>query len=244
MSKSTITKISGRSKKYSKNAAVIKKLLETSPTGLTLEEAVKTLISLDQPNFKEGPSVELHVNLNIDSTKSDQLVRNSAVLPHGTGKNVVVAAFVTPDKEKEAKEAGAEIVGGDELIEIIKNNQKVNFDKAVAVPEMMKKLPGIARILGVAGVMPNPKTGTVGDSIGDIIKTIKAGKVDYKNDKGGNLHIVFGKINSKFTEQKLVENLKVAIESVQKSKPDVIKKKFILSLSISTSTSPSIKINF
>jgi large subunit ribosomal protein L1 len=103
-------------------------------------------------------------------------------------------------------------------------------------------LPSIARILGVAGVMPNPKTGTVGENIAEIIKTIKAGKIDYKNDKTGNVHLVFGKINSKFDEQKLIQNLNTAIESIQKSKPEVIKKKCIKSLSISTSNSPSIKI--
>jgi|694.fasta_scaffold02661_47 large subunit ribosomal protein L1 len=242
MSKQFIKKISGRSKKYSQNFLTIKSVTDSKPEGLTVEEAVKLILSLDKPNFKEGPSAELHASLNIDSTKSDQLVRSSAILPHGTGKTIRVAAFVTPDKEKEAKDAGADIIGGEELVEKIKQDQKINFDKAVAVPEMMKKLPSIARILGVAGVMPNPKTGTVGENIAEIIKTIKAGKIDYKNDKTGNVHLVFGKINSKFDEQKLIQNLNTAIESIQKSKPEVIKKKFIKSLSISTSNSPSIKI--
>ena len=241
MSKTTINKIPGRSKKYSQNFLKIKQALESNSEGLTVEEAVKLLISLDQSNYKNGASAELHVKLNIDPTKSDQLVRGSGVLPHGTGKTVRVAAFVTADKEKEAKDAGADIVGGEDLVQKIKQDQKIDFDKAVAVPDMMKKLPPIARILGVAGVMPNPKTGTVGLNLGEIIKTIKAGKIDFKNDKTGNVHVVFGKVNSKFDEKMLVENLNTAIDAIKKSKPEVVKK-FVLGMNISTSTSPNIKI--
>jgi len=244
MSKNTkLTKLPGRSKKYSANIQKINAATDNNKKLLDLEEAVKLLMDLDQPNFKDGASTEIHFKLNIEPTKSDQVVRSSVVLPHGTGKKIVVAAFVTPEMEKEALASGADIVGGEDLIEKIKKDEKVTFDKAIAQPEMMKKLPAIARILGVAGVMPNPKTGTVGDNISEMVKTFKAGRVDYKNDKTGNLHFVFGKINKEFSQEKLVENAKAAIDSVQKSKPEAVKKRYINSIHICSTNSPSIKIS-
>jgi large subunit ribosomal protein L1 len=230
-----------RSKKYRSNLQKIKEALGQKE-GLTPEEALDVLLSLDKPNFKEGPMVELHVKLNINPTKSDQLIRSSVTLPHGTGKKVVVAAFVNPENVEKAKKAGADIAGSEDLIEEIKKTQNINFDKAVAEPDMMKKLPAIARTLGTAGVMPNPKTGTVGEDLEGMIGKIKAGKVDFKNDKTANLHIVCGKINDKFDKQKLLENVQAAIEAVEKSKPEAIKKKFILSMYLASTQSPSIKI--
>lgn len=238
-----LTKLPGRSKKYSDNAKKINLATKNNTVLLDLETGIKLLMDLDQPKFKEGPSVELHFKLSIEPTKSDQIVRNSVNLPHGTGRKVIVAAFVSPEKEKEAKEAGADIVGGDELIEQIKKDEKINFDKAIAEPQMMKKLPAIARILGVAGVMPNPKTGTVGDNIAEMVKTFKAGRVDYKNDKSANLHVVFGKINKEFTIEKLLENANSVLESVQKSKPEAVKKRYIKTIHICTTNSPSIRIS-
>jgi large subunit ribosomal protein L1 len=244
MSKNTkLTKLPGRSKKYSENAKKILAATKNNTLLLDLETGIKLLLDLDQPKFKQGPTLELHFKLNIDPTKSDQIVRNSVNLPHGTGNKVILAAFVTPEKEKEALASGADIVGGDELIEQIKKDEKINFDKAIAQPEMMKKLPAIARILGVAGVMPNPKTGTVGDNIAELIKTFKAGRVDYKNDKSGNLHIIFGKINKEFNLEKLLENANSALDSVQKSKPEAVKKRYISSIHICSTNSPSIKIS-
>ncbi|NJK71002.1 MAG: 50S ribosomal protein L1 [Thermales bacterium] len=211
-------------------------------TFLPVEEAVELLQSLDHPQFKDGVSVELHFRLNINPLKSDQLVRSSLILPHGTGKTLKIAAFVTSDKEAEAKKAGADIIGGDDLIAKIKKSEKIDFDVAVAEPAMMTKLPVIARLLGVAGVMPNPKNGTVGDDITKMIDLIKQGKVDFKNDKSSNIHLLVGKINKEFDSKKLVENINTAIEAVEKSKPEGVKKKYILTIHLASTMSPSIRL--
>jgi large subunit ribosomal protein L1 len=233
----------GRSKKYLSNLAKVQELQTRLGSSLPeVKEAVQLLFDLDQPKFENGASVELHVKLNINPTKSDQLVRSSVVLPHGTGKKIRIAAFVNPEKEAEAKKAGADVVGSDELIDQIKNSGKVDFDIAIAQPEMMKKLPVIARLLGTAGVMPNPKTGTVGDDIQTMIKLIRSGKVDFRNDKSGNIHIPCGKINRDFNVDTITENVLAALEAVEKAKPEAIKKKFVLSAHLSSTHSPSIKI--
>ncbi len=236
-----ITKIVGRSKKYSQNKAIVEKA--TKGAGISIQEAVGLLSTLDHAKFKEGVSVELHVKLNINPTKSDQFVRGSVVLPHGTGKKITIAAFVSEGSVDAAKKAGADIVGSEELIQELKDSGKINFDIAVAETSMMTKLPAIARLLGTAGVMPNPKTGTVGDNISDMIELIKKGKVDFKNDKSGNIHILAGKISDKFTQEQLIENITAAFDAVEKAKPDAVKKKFVTSAHIACSMSPSIKLN-
>lgn len=208
----------------------------------TVEEAVQILMNMQQPKFKNGPTVELRMNLEIDSTKSDQLIRVSTTLPHGTGKQVRIAAFVNPENEKIAKEAGADVIGNDTLIEELKASGKINFDVAVAEPDMMKKLAPLARLLGTAGVMPSPKNQTVGTDIAGMIKMLKAGKIDIKNDKGGNVHIVVGKINDAFSVEKLVENIKAAIEVIEKAKPEAVKKKLVNGAYIKSTMSPGIRI--
>jgi large subunit ribosomal protein L1 len=238
--KSNNTKIIGKSKKYSNNFALAQKATEGK--AVSVEKAIEILNTFEKTSFKEGPSVELHFKLNINPTKSDQLIRSSVVLPNGTGKSIKIVAFVNPENEAAAKKLGVYKVGGEELINEIKESGKVDFDIAIAQPDMMKKLPVIARILGTAGVMPNPKTGTVGDNIEEMINTILAGKVDYKNDKSGNVHFMVGKLNDKFNAEKLVANINAAMESIEKAKPDVIKKKYILSAHINSTMSPSIRI--
>jgi large subunit ribosomal protein L1 len=237
-----ITKLPGRSKKYSANFIKIQEATKDKPQGLPLKEAVDLLLSLETSNYKDGSTVELHAKLNINPTKSDQTVRSSVSLPNGTGKKVLVAAFVSSDKEEEAKKAGADFVGGETLVEEIKKAGSINFDKAVASPSMMKNLAPIARILGVAGVMPNPKNGTMGENLEEMVKSIKAGKVDFKNDKSGNLHLICGKVNKSFDSAKLVENIESAMEAIKKAKPEAVKKKYILTVHLSASTSPSIKV--
>jgi large subunit ribosomal protein L1 len=237
----TITKIAGKSKKYSANQAIVTS--STNNSVVDVETAVATLLKLEQPKFKNGTSIELHVKLNINPTKSDQLIRSSVNLPHGSGKELKVVAFVNENNiDKITKLGTCYKVGSDQLIEEIKSSGKVDFDIAIAEPEMMKKLPSIARILGVAGVMPNSKTGTVSDDVEGMLKTILAGKVDFKNDKSGNVHIMCGKINSKFDQPKLVANINAALDAVEKAKPDVIKKKYILSAYLTSTMSPSVKI--
>ncbi len=233
--------IMSKSKRYQANLTKIREVVKEGEVA-TVDQAVEVLMNLDLPKFKEGSTVELHLNLNINPTKSDQLVRSSFVLPHGTGKKIKIAAFVTADKVDEAKKAGATLVGGEDLVDEIKKTEKVTFDIAVAEPAMMKKLPAIARILGVAGVMPNPKTGTVGDNIAELIEPLIKGKINFKNDKTSNIHLICGKINKEFTKEQLVENINAAIDAVGKSKPDAVKKKFIASAHITTSMSPSIRV--
>jgi large subunit ribosomal protein L1 len=238
-----IIKLNNRSRKYSANFALIQDAIKSNKTEVfSVESAVKTILSLEQPAFKDGSSLEIHFKLNINPTKSDQLVRNSVVLPNGTGKKVIVAAFVNPENADAAKRAGADIVGAEDLIEEIKQSGKVNFDKAIAEPDMMKKLPAIARILGTAGVMPNPKLGTVGTNIEEMIKIIKAGKVDFRNDKTGNVHFLIGKINKSFSEEQLIANVKSAIDAIEKCKPEVIKKKYIQSIHLASTMSPSLRV--
>ena len=229
------------SRKYATNLLKIKEVIAGNDK-IDLKTAVETLFTLEQPKFKEGAMVELHVKLNINPAKTDQNVRSSVTLPNGIGKKISIAAFVTPDKVEAAKAAGATLAGGEELIEEIKANGSVNFDRAVAMPDMMKKIPAIARILGTAGVMPNPKTGTVGDNVEEMIKQILAGKIDFKNDKGGNLHIPCGKINSAFTVDTIVQNIQAALDAIEKAKPEAVKKKLIASAFVSSTMSPSIKI--
>jgi large subunit ribosomal protein L1 len=241
---SKIIKLNKRSKKYSANFAKIQEVIKSQKTEIfSVQNAVETIVSLEQPNFKSGTTLEIHFKLNINPTKSDQLVRSSVTLPNGTGKKVVVAAFVNPENIDLAKKAGADIVGSEDLVEEIKKSGKVNFDKAIAEPDMMKKLPVIARILGTAGVMPNPKLGTVGTNIEEMIQLIKAGKVDFRNDKSGNVHFLVGKIGTKdFDTQKLIENVQAAIDAVEKTKPEAVKKKFVDSIHLCSAMSPSIRV--
>ena len=237
-----ITKRPGRSKKYSSNYNKIQDILTAKNTlVLSIEEAINIFGTLDNPSFKEGSTLEIHFKLGINPTKSDQFTRGSVVLPHGTGKTVKIAAFVNPENVELVKKFGIYKVGGDDLIEELKTSQKVDFDIAVAQPDMMKKLPAIARLLGTAGVMPNPKTGTVGDNLEEMIKLINAGKIDFKNDKSANIHFRIGKLNKNFSSEQLIANAQAAIDAVEKAKPSAAKK-YIVSIHLATSMSPSIRI--
>jgi large subunit ribosomal protein L1 len=191
-------------------------------------------------NTKFVGSIEVHIKTLIDAKKTDQAVRGTVSLPHGSGKTKKVAAFVTEAKEKEAKDAGAAIVGGEELIKKIKETEKTDFDVAVAEPALMPKLAQIAKILGTRGLMPNPKTGTVGANVGALIKEIAGGKVNFKNDDSGNIHQIVGKSN--FDSKALLENLKALYSAVSQSKPSTIKGQFISGVSINSTMGPGIKI--
>jgi large subunit ribosomal protein L1 len=233
--------MSNHSKKYKANLLKIQSLSKGRDI-LDISTAVDLLFQLDQPNFKNGPTVEIHFKLNINPTKSDQLIRSSVVLPNGTGKEIKIAAFVSDAKIDLVKKLGVYRAGNEDLIEEIKKTSIVDFDIAIAETEIMKKLAPIARILGTKGVMPNPKMGTVGDDIESMVNSIKAGKVDFKNDKLGNLHIACGKINPTFTPEKIVQNIEAVVEAVKKVKPDVIKRKYITTAHITSTFSPSIRI--
>lgn len=204
----------------------------------SLEDAIKLAKSTSTVKF--DASVEVHVKLNIDVKQTDQKVRTQAVLPHGTGKSVRVAAFVSPAKEKEASAAGADIVGGEELIKQIKTSEKTDFDAAVAEPTMMKSLASVAKILGQRGLMPNPKTGTVGPDVAKMIKELKGGKIDVKTDDSGVIHQTIGKVS--FDDAKLVENFQALKEAIYRAKPASVKKDFVRSISVSSSMGPGIRV--
>ncbi|MFA6307804.1 MAG: 50S ribosomal protein L1 [Patescibacteria group bacterium] len=190
---------------------------------------------------KFDASVEVHVKLGIDPKKGDQIVRASVVLPHGTGKTVKVAAFVPENRVKEAKDAGADLVGSEELIAEIKKTSKTDFDIAVTVPEMMPKLAVIAKVLGQKGLMPNPKTDTIGPDLVKMIGELKKGKVSYKNDTSSNIHLTIGKVS--FDQDKLAKNFEVFLDSLKKSKPTGVKGNYIKALYLSSSMGPSIKVS-
>ena len=204
----------------------------------SLEEAVKLLTETSGVKF--DATVEVHANLGVDTKKSEQQVRATVVLPHGTGKTKTVAAFVSADKEKEAKEAGADFVYGEEDIKKIKDTGKIEFEVAITTPDMMPKLASVAKVLGPKGLMPNPKTDTVGPNIKKMIEEMKKGKITFKNDDGGNVHQAVGKLS--FGEEKIKENISVFLDALKKAKPATAKGTFIQSLTLCSSMGPSIKI--
>jgi len=219
-----------RGKKYSAVAEKVEKGKQYS-----IDEAISLISETKVAKFDE--SVEVHMKLGID-VKKDQ-VRGTVVLPHGTGKTKKVLV-VTSIKEKEAKDAGADIVGGEELIEKIKNGKAGEFDVVVATPEMMPKLAQVAKVLGPKGLMPSPKTETVTDKVKEAVESLKKGKASFKNDNTGNVHQVIGKVS--FDASKLKENLEAAIDAVEKAKPSGSKGVYVKSISICSTMGPAIKI--
>ena len=202
----------------------------------TLSEAVKFLKENKTAKFDE--SVEAHIRTGIDVKKSDQQVRGTVSLPHGTGKSKRIAV-ITSTSQKEAKEAGAEIVAGEELLEKIKAG-KIEFDILVATPEMMPKLASVAKVLGPKGLMPNPKTETVTTKVKETVESLKKGKAAFKNDNSGNIHQSVGKTS--FEDDKLVENIKAFIEAVEKAKPAAAKGKLIKGIALSSTMGVGIKV--
>lgn len=203
------------------------------------DEAVK--LAKETSGVKFDASVEVHANLGIDPKKGEQQIRATVTLPHGTGKSKKVAAFVAPEKEKEAKEAGADFVYGEEEIKKIKDTGKIDFEVAVTTPDMMPKLAAVAKVLGPKGLMPNPKTETVGPNIKKLIEELKKGKMTFKNDDTGNVHVSVGKVS--FTEAQLKENLAAFLEALKKIKPSTSKGAYIKNLVLTTSMGPAIRIS-
>ncbi|MFA5792315.1 MAG: 50S ribosomal protein L1 [Candidatus Gracilibacteria bacterium] len=203
-----------------------------------LAEAVSLLKSTVQTKFDS--SVEIHINLGIDTAQAEQQLRATVSLPHGTGKKVRVVAFVSEDRVKEAKDAGAIEAGSDELIEKIEKGW-LDFDTAVATPDMMKSLAKVARQLGQVGLMPNPKSGTVTPDIGQVIADLIKGQVEFRNDKQGNLHNIVGKVS--FGEDKLVENVLAYLKAVNEKKPATIKGVFMNSITLCSTMGPGIHLD-
>lgn len=204
----------------------------------SVEEAVELLADLKSAKFDE--TVEVALNLNVDPRHADQMIRGSVVLPNGTGKNVRVAVFAKDIKADEAKAAGADIVGTDDLIEQIQSGV-INFDMVISTPDMMGVLGKVARVLGPKGLMPNPKTGTVTMDVATAVKNAKNGQVNFRVDKKGNIHAGIGKVS--FDKQKIKENLVAFVETINKAKPAAAKGKYITNAAVSLTMSPSVKLN-
>ncbi len=203
----------------------------------TLEEATALLKDITFTKF--DASVDIAVRLGVDPRKADQMVRGSVKLPHGIGKSVRVLVLCPPDKEDEAKAAGADMVGLDDYIEKIKNGW-TDVDVIVTTPSVMGKVGALGRILGPRGLMPNPKTGTVTMEVGKAVEDVKAGKIDFKVDKTGIVHTTIGRAS--FTPDKLVENAKEFLQVIQKLKPSSSKGTYVRSIALSTTMSPSVKV--
>ena len=204
----------------------------------TVTEAIKLLKSLSKRKFDE--TVEVAVNLNIDTTKGDQQVRNSFVLPNGTGKTKKILV-VTKTAQEEAKNAGADYVGDVDMIEKIEKENWFDFDIIIATPDMMASLGKLGKVLGPKGLMPNPKTGTVTTNVKEAIENVKKGMIEFKADTYGNVHSIIGKVS--FTEKALEENLIAFIRNLIKIKPSGVKGIFIKNISISSTMGPGIKID-
>lgn len=202
------------------------------------EEAIELVKSLSKRKFDE--TVEVALNLNIDTTKSDQQVRSSFTLPHGTGKTKKILV-VTKTKAEEAKKAGADYVGAEDMVEKISKENWFDFDTIVATPEMMVALGKLGKVLGPKGLMPNPKTGTVTTNVESAIENIKKGMIEYRADSNGNVHAIIGKVS--FDANKLTENLVAFINEVIKNKPTGVKGTFVKNISISSTMGPGIKLD-
>jgi large subunit ribosomal protein L1 len=203
-----------------------------------LEEAIQKVKELAYAKFDE--TIDLAFNLGVDPRKSDQMVRGTVVLPHGTGKKLRVLVFAKGEKELEAKQAGADYVGADDLVEKISKGW-LDFDKVVATPDIMGVVGKLGKILGPRGLMPNPKLGTVTFDVVKAVKDIKAGKVEYKTEKAGVVHVPIGKVS--FDAQKLLDNAKAIIDSVTKAKPSTSKGKYLRGISVSSTMGPGLKVD-
>ncbi len=223
-----------------KNTKNNKKLIDSIDVSKTYEpiEAIKILKENKYAKFDE--TLEVAINLGIDSNKTDQGIRGMTSLPQGTGKSVIVAVLTKGDKQKEAKDAGADLDGDNDLIESISSG-KISFDLLIASPDMMPSVGKVAKILGPKGLMPNPKLGTVTPDIVTAVKNAKAGQVQFKNDKGGIVHAGIGKMS--FDENDLLENLKFFYSSINKSKPETVKGSFIKKVTIASTMGVGLEVN-
>jgi large subunit ribosomal protein L1 len=203
------------------------------------KEALELVKNLAPAKFDE--TVEVVFSLGIDPRKADQLVRGTVSLPHGTGKDVRVAVFCPADKEKEATEAGADVVGGVELVEALQAGGALDFDVAIATPDMMAEVGKLGRVLGPRGLMPNPKAGTVTQDVGKAVGEFKAGRIEYRNDKHGNVHVPVGKVS--FEVDQLVGNLASLADEVQRARPSGSKGRYVKAMTLSSTMGPGVKVD-
>jgi large subunit ribosomal protein L1 len=225
--------MSPQAKRYVDSAKMFDREEHYSPA-----DALRILKQMPDAKFDE--TVELAVRLGVDPRKADQMVRGTVTLPHGTGKATRVAAFAVGDKAREATEAGADLVGGEDLVEEVLKG-KMDFDAAVATPDMMSVLGKAGRVLGPRGLMPNPKAGSVTNEIGKAVMEIKAGKLEYRVDRQANCHVVIGKRS--FDEQRLLENYLAIMDELLRAKPASSKGRYLRSITLSTTMGPGIRID-
>ncbi len=204
-----------------------------------VEEGINLLTTSAKAKFDE--TVELHIRLGVDGRNADQQVRGVVVLPNGTGKKVKVLVIAKGDKAKEAEEAGADIVGAEDVVAKIASENWLDFDVCITTPDMMGVVGRIARVLGPKGLMPNPKSGTVTMDVKKAINDVKAGKVEYRLDKTNNVHVVIGKVS--FGTDKLVENYNTVVNAIIKAKPAAAKGQYIKNVVVATSMGPGVKLN-
>lgn len=222
-------------KKYSRRVNLLKTLI--TENSYSFDQAVPLLKEISNAKFVE--SAEAHISLNIDPKYANQQLRTSLVLPNGTGNSLKIAVLAEPDFVDEALKLGADIAGSEDLIEEISTG-KLDFDILITTPQLMPKLAKLGRVLGPKGLMPSPKSGTVTSNIGDAINEFKKGKLEYRADKTGIVHLIFGKAN--FSEEQLKENLFAVYESIEKNKPSGVKGRYFKSFNICTTMSPGINI--
>jgi large subunit ribosomal protein L1 len=222
-------------KRYAAAAAVVK---ERAPGPVDIRTAIQVLKSVPVAKFDE--TMEMAVRLGVDPRKADQMVRGTVALPHGIGKSVRVLVFAKGEKEREAKEAGADFVGCEDLIEKIQQGW-LEFDRTIATPDVMSQVGKLGKILGPRGLMPNPKTGTVTFDVARAVKEFKAGKIEYRVDKGGIVHAPFGKVS--FPVDQLTENATVLLEALIRAKPPTSKGRYIKGVAISSTMGPSVRID-
>lgn len=218
----------------------LKTIVKEKPTGtLSLSEAAAFVKQHAKAKFDE--TIELHAHLGIDPKKSDQSVRGTVVFPHGAPSRVRVAVFTDDrDLQKSAKEAGADVVGGEELLAKVKTEEKLDADVAVATPDSMKSLAAVAKVLGPKGLMPNPKTGTIGPDPAKIVRELKGGKTAFKMDDSGNVHLAVGKAS--WDAEKLSANTKAAIDALRQSKPAAAKGEFLKSVTLTSTMGVGVRV--
>jgi large subunit ribosomal protein L1 len=225
------------SRKTGKKYSAALKQVESTP--YTLDAAVPLVKKIKFAKFDE--TVELHLRLGVDPKHADQMVRGTVVLPNGLGKSKKVLVIASGDKIREAQEAGADLVGGDDMVAKIQNENWTDFDAVIATPDMMRGVGKLGKILGPRGLMPNPKTGTVTVDVANAVREVKAGKVEFRVDKTGVIHVPFGKVS--FDATKLVENATTLLNAVIKAKPSAAKGKYVKSVTVCSTMGPGVHLD-